>query len=105
MGGQVTNGAADVQRLPSWFEPKITLGSALQTVMLIALLIAAWVHISDRVSALEDFRAQQQVLYQKELDLTQQMQLAQAQETIVIQNLERRVAIVEDKNGLGDPKK
>jgi hypothetical protein len=92
-------------RNPFKFDFTITLGTVLHILATAILLIVAWVHITDRLQVLEDYRTRQEILFEKQSELLQSMQLNQAQQTVIIQNLERRLNIVEDVNGLDGKKR
>jgi hypothetical protein len=92
-------------RSPFKFDLTVTLGTVLHMLATAILLIVAWVHITDRLQVLEDYRTRQEILFEKQSELLQSMQLNQAQQTVIIQNLERRLNIVEDVNGLDGKKR
>jgi hypothetical protein len=100
----MANGA-DAVRNPFKFDLTVTLGTVLHMLATAILLIVAWVHITDRLQVLEDYRTRQEILFEKQSELLQSMQLNQAQQTVIIQNLERRLNIVEDVNGLDGKKR
>ena len=100
------NGAMPQRHFAGWrFEPTITLGTVIHVVSMAILLVAFWIHVSDRLQTLEDYRAEQQALYEKELGLIQSMQINQAQQSVIIQNLDRRMNIVEQVDGLDGSKR
>lgn len=92
--------AAERGRHRFHFEATLTLGTLIHVSVMVVLLIVAWVHISDRIQAIEEWRAQQQVVFQRELDLIQSMQVNQAAQTVTLAELQRRMGNVESIEGL-----
>jgi len=90
---------------PFKFDFTISMGTVLHFLATGVLIIVAWVHLTDRLQVLEDYRQKEEVLFEKQSELMQTMELNQAQQTVIIQNLERRMGIVEDLNGLDGKKR
>ena len=77
--------------------PAVSLGDVGHLVVTLVLLIAGYVHMSDRVSYLETVHAQDVELMQNETQLLQSMQVSQATETTILAELQRRVLTLEAK--------
>ena len=94
-----------VARSPFKFDFTVSIGTVLHFLATAVLVVVAWVHLTDRLQVLEDYRQREEALFEKQSELIQTMQLNQAQQTVLIQNLERRMGIVEDIDGLDGKKR
>lgn len=94
-----------VSRGPVWFDMRITLGNILTAVLILSTILLGWGRMSDQQQTIRDQQVQQQIVIDRQLALIQAMQLTQAQQSIVIQELDRRLSIVEDVDGLTSKKK
>ena len=92
-------------RSPFKFDFTVSFGTVLHFLATAVLVVVAWVHLTDRLQVLEESRQREEVLFEKQSELIQTMQLNQAQQTVIIQNLERRMGIVEDVSGLDGKKR
>ena len=86
------------------FDMRITLGNVITIAFMSAAILIGWGQMSNQVKVLQDQQTQQQAVIDKQLTLIQSMQLTQAQQTVIIQELDRRLSIVEDINGLDGKK-
>lgn len=86
------------------FDMRITLGNVITIASMSAAILIGWGQMSNQVKVLQDQQTQQQAVIDKQLTLIQSMQLTQAQQTVIIQELDRRLSVVEDTNGLDGKK-
>lgn len=86
------------------FDMRITLGNVITIGFMSAAILIGWGQMSNQMKVLQDQQTQQQAVIDKQLTLIQSMQLTQAQQTIIIQELDRRLSVVEDINGLDGKK-
>jgi len=82
------------------FDMRITLGNIITFVLISAAILIGWGRMSDELEVIRQQEAQQQIINDKQLSLIQSMQVTQAQTTTIIQELDRRLSIVEDADGL-----
>lgn len=86
------------------FDMKITLGNVITFVMVGAAILIGWGRMTDELELIRAQQIQQQIINDKQLNLIQSMQITQAQQQSISEEMQRRLGILEEIEGLDGKK-
>lgn len=86
------------------FDMRITLGNIITFVMIGAAILIDWGRMTDELELIRAQQVQQQIINDKQLNLIQSMQITQAQQQSISEEMQRRLGILEEIEGLGGKK-